>query len=74
MRKGDDLNTKVARVCSLHFAPDAFQRNLQYELFDVPIPKRLIRLKEEAVPTLCLPGSPGECGCDVLVALRPVLN
>ncbi|XP_050699783.1 tigger transposable element-derived protein 1-like [Eriocheir sinensis] len=55
------------RICSLHFEPSAYERNLKYELLGQPVPANQIRLKPEAVPTLHLPstgtsGSPGNRG------------
>lgn len=43
------------RVCSTHFSPDSYERNLMYELMDKPLPKNLRRLKPEAIQTLHLP-------------------
>lgn len=46
-----------ATICSLHFEPDAYQRDLKAELLNLP-DKRL--LKEDAVPTLHLNASPNK--------------
>lgn len=43
---------KYARVCSNHFSPDCYQRDLQHELLGLPIRKKL---KSDAVPDLHLP-------------------
>lgn len=48
---------KKTPVCSVHFAPAAFQRNLKYELLQMEVPSSLIKFKSGAVPTLHLPSS-----------------
>ena len=59
-RRADNINDKYARVCSLHFEPSAYERNLKYELLGTPLPRKLARLKEDALPTLHLPTAAGE--------------
>ena len=59
-KRADPINAKSARVCSLHFEPDAYERNLKYELLGIPLPKSMKRLKEGALPTLHLPALKGE--------------
>ena len=66
--KRDNVNLTHARVCNLHFAPDAYRRHLKYELLQLPVPRTLVRLKEDAIPTLHLPVSEGKFQCVVLVA------
>lgn len=46
------VNVKTARVCSRHFAPEAYERDLQAELLHVR-PRR--RLTMKAIPTLHAP-------------------
>ncbi|KAJ8944811.1 hypothetical protein NQ318_013147 [Aromia moschata] len=43
-----------ARVCSDHFSPDCYQRDLQHELLGLPLRRKL---KSDAVPNQNLPGS-----------------
>lgn len=45
---------KYARVCSRHFSPNCYQRDLQHELLGLPIRKKL---KSDALPDLNLPGN-----------------
>lgn len=40
-----------SRVCSQHFSPDCYQRDLQHELLGLPLRKRL---KPDAVPNMNL--------------------
>ena len=47
--------TESTVICSRHFTPEDYERNLKYELLRLPIQSRLIRLKTGAVPTLNLP-------------------
>ncbi|XP_042206255.1 histone-lysine N-methyltransferase eggless-like isoform X2 [Homarus americanus] len=56
-KRKDFINTATARICSRHFEPTAYVRNLKYELLGVPPPKSQIKLKEGALPTLRLPSS-----------------
>jgi len=51
--KRDDrlLNPQTALVCSLHFQPSDYERDLPNELLGLPVRKRL---KKSAVPTLKL--------------------
>ena len=50
-RRQDKFNVDNARICSLHFEESAFERNLKYELLGIPVPKRIIKFKEGALPT-----------------------
>ncbi|XP_045139058.1 uncharacterized protein LOC123520643 [Portunus trituberculatus] len=52
--KKTDFNPATQRVCSRHFPPSAFQRNLKYELLRLPVPSNQIAFKPGAVPTLHL--------------------
>ena len=54
------LNTKYARICSLHFEPTAYKRHLMYELLDLPFPKHLCVLKNDVFSTLNLPTLQGK--------------
>ena len=56
--KKTDFNPATQRVCSRHFLPSAFQRNLKYELLRLPVPSNQIAFKPGAVPTLHLPLPP----------------
>ena len=42
-------------VCSLHFESTVFERNLKYELLNLPVPPNHLKFKKGAVPTLQLP-------------------
>lgn len=52
---GTQQNRTSGYVCSRHFESNAFQRNLKYELLDLPVPPSQIQFKNGAVPTLRLP-------------------
>ena len=54
------INANSSRICSLHFESSAYARNLQYELLGIPLPRKLVRLKDDAVPILSLPNSKGK--------------
>ncbi|QQP56365.1 Uncharacterized protein FKW44_000993, partial [Caligus rogercresseyi] len=54
-RRSDRIGIKNAKICDRHFTPDDFQRNLQAELLGTSARKKL---KAQAVPSLCIPGSP----------------
>ena len=56
-QRSKPINVKYARVCSLHFAPEDFERDIKSEILGLP-PRRL--LKRGAVPTLLLESSPME--------------
>ncbi|KFM75205.1 Transposable element P transposase, partial [Stegodyphus mimosarum] len=53
-KRADNFNTENARICSVHFTPDDYIRDLKPELLGLT-PKRF--LKANAVPTLPLPSS-----------------
>lgn len=63
----DAVNVERARICSLHFESGSYKRHLKYELLDQPIPARLKRLKDDALPRLHLPLSEGRFPCCVFV-------
>ncbi|XP_050705256.1 uncharacterized protein LOC126990614 [Eriocheir sinensis] len=52
---GTHNNRSSGYVCSRHFESNAFERNLKYELFCLPVPPSQIKFKKGAVPTLGLP-------------------
>ena len=56
----DKINPDISRICSLHFEQTSYARNLRYELLGIPLPRKLVRLKEDAIPTLHLPMAKGE--------------
>ncbi|KAB0795007.1 hypothetical protein PPYR_11846 [Photinus pyralis] len=47
----DIFNPQFARICSLHFLPIHFERNLKAELLNLPCRKKL---KPDAIPTQLL--------------------
>lgn len=49
----DKFNVLNARICSLHFEEDCFERNLKDELLGRAVVKK--KLKVNVIPTLCLP-------------------
>ncbi|XP_071525284.1 transposable element P transposase [Panulirus ornatus] len=55
----DIINPNNARICSLHFKPSDYERNMKYELLRQPVPKNQRRLKAGAVPTIHLPAPEG---------------
>ena len=55
-KRADEFNVKESAICSVHFEPDCYNRDLEHELLNLPIRKRRF-LKEHAVPTLNLPGA-----------------
>lgn len=46
------INLSFARLCSIHFLEDDFERDLKNELLNLPLRKKL---KSDAVPSLNLP-------------------
>ncbi|XP_037907436.1 uncharacterized protein LOC119649387 [Hermetia illucens] len=50
----DNLNAATSRVCSRHFTPEDYKRNLQHELLGYSNKKTLL-LKNDAFPSLFLP-------------------
>lgn len=49
---GRSFNTATARVCSLHFSPNSYERDVEHELLGLP-PRS--RLKRGAVPDRAVP-------------------
>ena len=54
-RRGDFINPTAAHMCNRHFEDNAYERNLMYELLEIPLPSKQRRLRPGAVPTLHLP-------------------
>ena len=52
-RRKDTFNVKNARICSIHFLTNDYERNLKHELLDYH-PTNVRKLKDTAVPTLHL--------------------
>lgn len=48
----DSFNTKTAFICSLHFADEAYQRDINHDVLGFSSKKNL---RKDAVPTLLLP-------------------
>ena len=59
-QKRRKLHPKNARICSLHFKASDYERNLKYELLQLPVPRHLQKLKQGAVPTLRIPPPEGK--------------
>ncbi|XP_031357656.1 uncharacterized protein LOC116181426 [Photinus pyralis] len=51
---------QYSRVCSDHFSPTSYRRDLQHELLDLPLRKRL---KRDAVPDRHLPSKAEHLSC-----------
>lgn len=51
--RADKINVKTARVCSLHFNSNSFNRDLRYELLNYA-PRNQRDLKYDAIPTINL--------------------
>lgn len=67
-KRKDSFVIKNGRVCSKHFTPDSFKRDLKCELMGLSSKNHRL-LKEDAVPTLNLPfakpaGTPGKEGME----------
>ncbi|KAL1493908.1 hypothetical protein ABEB36_009589 [Hypothenemus hampei] len=54
-RRKDNFNIKNAYICNKHFSENDYVRNLKHELLGYK-PKNWRGLKEDAIPTLNLPG------------------
>lgn len=54
-RRKDEFNSNTARICSVHFRPDHYERDLKSELLNYE--PRIKRLKKDAFPTEHLPKS-----------------
>lgn len=48
-KRSDKINIKTATICSDHFHPDEYKRDLEHELLGLPPRKRL---KEDARPSI----------------------
>lgn len=51
-KRADKINVNNARICSIHFLPEDYERDLKNELLGLPIKKKL---KANAVPSQNLP-------------------
>ncbi len=68
MKRADKLfNPAQARVCSEHFVPDDYERDLRHELMGTPF-RRRGSLKKDAIPSVNMPGS----GANISVYYVPV--
>lgn len=47
----DKFNIKSSHVCSLHFKPDDYKRDLKAELLNIPPEKNKRLLKPDAIPS-----------------------
>ena len=50
-KRKDPINPKTARICSLHFKPEDFERDLRNELLNLPL-RKILRLG--SIPSLFL--------------------
>ena len=71
-KRKDPINTKEARVCSLHFETSAFERMLKYELLNLPVPLSMRQLVDGALPTLKLPGKKGKFHYFIVPMMRKI--
>ncbi|GAB6022415.1 hypothetical protein CHUAL_006532 [Chamberlinius hualienensis] len=67
-KRADTVNPVHAKVCSIHFGPEDYVRDLKNELLGLPLRKRLIT---SAVPSLHMPGQPQQQQLPQKVAPRP---
>jgi len=51
--RADKFNAKFARICSIHFCEQDFERNLRNELLNITYARKV--LKKGAIPSLNLP-------------------
>lgn len=51
-KRADKINTEHARVCSIHFREEDFERDLKNELLGLPL-RRILR--KDAIPSINLP-------------------
>ena len=65
------INLKTAKVCSVHFKPEDFVRDLKHELMNLPLRKIL---KEGSVPSLFLGGSCAKQECDKGIILEDAMK
>ena len=54
-KRKDFINVKDARICSVHFKTEDYERNFQHELLPQLYKRNCHRLKKTAVPSLNLP-------------------
>ena len=51
-KRMDKVNVNTARVCSIHFLPEDYERGLKNELLGLPLIKKL---KRDAIPSQHIP-------------------
>lgn len=56
-KRSDTFNPATSYICSRHFETSAYERNLKYELLDIPEPPAQKKFKPGATPTLYSPHS-----------------
>nr|XP_022910941.1 uncharacterized protein LOC111421979 [Onthophagus taurus] len=73
MKYKEEVNVTTARVCTLHFRPEDFERDLRAELLQL---KRRRLLKKTAIPTLNLGASQDDVSniCEYLDPSTSLLN
>ena len=54
-RRADNIKTKYALVCSIHFTEDDYADDIKYRLLGTEKPRNQRALKKDAVPSLFLP-------------------
>ena len=59
--RSDHINIKYAVVCERHFSAAQIQRNLKYELLNLPVPPTVRNLKRNAIPDENLPSQEHRC-------------
>jgi len=61
-KRADKINLRNAVICSDHFVPDNYERNLKAELLKLNVPKKL---KKDALPSLHLPNNHSDPKCSL---------
>ena len=64
-KSSDKFNPGTSYICSRHFKPTAYERNLKYELIGIPEPPSVNKFKPGPLPTLYSAASDGGCIYDV---------
>ncbi|XP_045110895.1 uncharacterized protein LOC123504448 [Portunus trituberculatus] len=59
--RSDHINIKYAVVCERHFSSAQIERNLKYELLNLPVPRTVRNLKQDAIPDQNLPSRGHRC-------------
>ena len=55
----DHISIEYAVVCERHFSSAQIERNLKYELLNLPVPRTVRNLKQDAIPDQNLPSRGG---------------